>query len=322
MKAIFVTAHGSADVLQLREAPIPELGPGQIRIRLSATTVNFADIQGRRGRYPTAPDPPFIPGLEAAGVIGPGVAGFDVGQRVFCHAVGGSYAEYVLARAIEAFALPDAVSFENAACIPSVGVTAFNLLTSAGRMQPGETVLIHAAAGGVGSTAVQLARVLGAGMIIGTVGSAEKAKVARDLGTDATINYREENVLERVRALTSGLGVDVVLDAVGADTFETSLACLAPFGRLVCYGQSSGPPPPVACGPLYAENKSIIGYSTGGNRRLRPDGLRAPALSVLKLLQQDRWKPVIGARFSLENAAEAHQLIEDRESIGKIILTP
>src|SRR5439155_13681114 len=216
----------------------------------------------------------------------------------------------------EAFVCPDSVAFEDVTCIPSVGVTAFNLLSAAGRMQPGETVLIHAAAGGVGSTAVQLARVLGAGMIIGTVGSAEKAKVALDLGADATINYRSENVLERVKSLTGNSGADVVLDAVGADTFETSLACLAPFGRLVCYGQSSGPPPPVACGPLYAENKSIIGYSTGGNRRLRPYALRGPALAVLRLLEQQRWKPLIGARFSLDHAAEAHQLIEDRESIG------
>lgn len=325
MKAVYVTAHGGPDVLQVQDVAPPEPGPGQVRIRLAATTVNFADIQGRRGSYPTAPDPPFIPGLEAAGTLdalGPGATGFSVGQRVTAHAVGGSYAEYVLARAIEVFPLPDSVEWESGACVPSVGCTAYNLLTLAGRMQPGETVLIHAAAGGVGSTAVQLARVLGAGTIIGTVGSAEKAKVAGELGADATINYRDEDVVERVRALTGGAGADLVLDAVGADTFERSLACLAPFGRLVCYGQSSGPPPPIAPGPLYPDNKAIIGYSTGGHRRLRPDALRPPALAVLKLLAQGRWRPFIGARFPLAQAADAHRLVEDRESIGKVLLLP
>src|SRR5439155_191545 len=162
----------------------------------------------------------------------------------------------------EAFVCPDSVAFEDVTCIPSVGVTAFNLLSAAGRMQPGETVLIHAAAGGVGSTAVQLARVLGAGMIIGTVGSAEKAKVALDLGADATINYRSENVLERVKSLTGNSGADVVLDAVGADTFETSLACLAPFGRLVyVVGQGDVPHSP----PGITGERDVVASIEGGH---------------------------------------------------------
>jgi NADPH2:quinone reductase len=183
-------------------------------------------------------------------------------------------------------------------------------------------VLIHAAAGGVGSTAVQLARTLGAGMIIGTVGSEEKARVALELGADAAINYRQEEVPRRVRDLTGGAGADVILDGVGADTFEASLASLAPFGRLVAFGQSSGPPPPVAFGPLYGENKAILGYSTGGHRRLRPEALRAPGLAVLKLLAQGRWKPLICARFPLDQAADAQRLVEDRGSVGKVVLLP
>lgn len=324
MKAVYATAYGPPDVLQLKDAPLPEPGPGRVRIRVAATTVNFADIQSRRAPYIATRVPPFIPGLEGAGTIdalGPGVQGFEVGQRVTAH-MDAAYAEYALALAVEVFALPDALDFERAATVPSVGTVAVNLLTMAGRLQPGETVLIHAAAGGVGSTAVQLARVLGAGLIIGTVGSAEKAKLALELGADAVINYREETVAARVQALTGGVGVDVVLDGVGADTFEASIASLAPWGRLVCYGMASGPPPPVAFGSLYGDNRSIVGYSNGGHRRRRPESLRPAGLAALKLLAQGRWKPVIGARLPLAQAAEAHRMIEDRESIGKVLLIP
>lgn len=325
MNAVWVTRYGGPEVLQLQDTPAPEPGPGMVRIRVAATTVNFADIQSRRGPYVVGREPPFIPGLEAAGTIdalGPGVTGFAVGQRVAAHAEGGSYAEYTLARVVGAFPIPDALDFAQAACFPSVGTTSFNLLTQAGRLHPGETVLIHAAAGGIGTTTVQLARVLGAGLIIGTVGSEAKAKVVLELGADVAINYREENIAERVREATGGAGADVVLDSVGADTFEASLASLAPFGRLVCFGQSSGPPPAVAFGPLYGENKTIVGYSTGGHRRLRPEALRAPGQAALKLMAQGRWKPVIGGRYPLAQAALAQQVIEDRESIGKIVLIP
>ena len=324
MRAIYVTRHGPPEVLELMEAPIPEPGPGQVRIRLAATTVNFADIQARRGRSAASTSFPFIPGLEGAGTIdavGPGIQGLAGGQRVAAH-ITGSYAEYALARAIEVFPLPEAVDWEAASIFPSVGTTAYNLLTLAGLMQPGETVLIHAAAGGVGSTAVQLARVLGAGLIIGTVGSEEKARVAQKLGADATINYREEDVTQRVRDLTGGTGADVVLDGVGADTFEASIASLASFGRLVAFGQASGPPPAVSFGPIYGDNKSIVGYSTGGHRRARPEALRAPGLAVLKLLANGRWKPLVGARFPLDQAADAQRLVEERGSTGKVVLLP
>jgi NADPH:quinone reductase len=246
--------------------------------------------------------PPFTPGLEAAGTVdklGPGVQGLEVGQRVTVHADGGSYSEYVLARSVGVFPIPDTLDWETAACFPSVGTTSFNLLTQAGRLQPGETVLIHAAAGGIGSTAVQLARTLGAGLIIGTVGSEEKAKLIKELGADVAINYRKEDVPARVREVTGGALADLVLDGVGKDTFEGSIQALAPFGRLVVFGQSSGPPPPVAFGPIYGENKSIIGYSTGGHRRTRPEALRAPGLAALKLLTQGRWKPIISAHLPL-----------------------
>lgn len=325
MKAVVVTALGPAEGLRLQDAPMPEPGPGQVRVRVAATTVNFADIQARRGSYHGSRPAPFIPGLEAAGTIdalGAGVRGLEVGQRVAVHADGGSYAEFTLASTVSTFPIPDSLDWDTAACFPSVGTTSFNLLMQAARMAPGDTVLIHAAAGGIGSTAVQLARTLGAGTIIGTVGSADKAKLILSLGADAAINYRVENVPERVKEITGGAGADVVLDGVGADTFEGSLAALAPFGRLVAFGQSSGPPPAAFFGQLYGDNKSIIGYSTGGHRRSRPEALRQPGNAALKLLIQGRWKPVIGARLPLAQAATAHRMIEDRESTGKVLLVP
>ena len=324
MYAIFVTKHGPPDVLELMDAPMPEPAAGQVRIKVTATTVNFADIQARRGSYHGSAAPPFIPGLEVAGTVdklGPGVQGIDVGQRVAAHADGGSYAQYALARSVGVFPLPDSLDWETAACFPSVGTTSFNLLHLAGQLQPGETVLIHAAAGGIGSTAVQLARLLGAAKVIGTVGSAEKARLVMELGADAAINYREENVVDRVRELTNGAGVDVVLDGVGADTFESSVQSLAPFGRLVAFGQSSGAPTPVSFGQLYGDNKAIVGYSTGGRRRTRPESLRPAGLAVLKLLAAGRWKPVIGATYPLEEAGDAQRLVEDRGSVGKVLLT-
>ncbi len=325
MKAVYVTEFGSPDVLKLQDVPLPEPGPGQARIKVAATSVNFADIQSRRGGYIVTRTPPFLPGLEAAGTIdalGSGVRGWEIGQRVAIHAEGGSYAEYALARAIEMFALADDVDIEQAAVVPSVGTTAMALLTIAGRLQPGETVLVHAAAGGVGSTAVQFARTLGAGLVIGTVGSAEKAKIALELGADAVINYRTEDVAARVKEITGGAGVDVVLDGVGKDTAETSVAVLAPYGRLVVFGMASGAPAPIAFGPLYGDNKTVVGYSTGGHRRSRPDVLRPPGIAAFKLLAAGRWKPLIGARYSLAQAAIAHRMIEDRESVGKVLLIP
>ena len=324
MQAVFVTAYGPPDVLKISDAPLPEPGPGQVRLKVAVTTVNFADIQSRRSQYIVSRVPPFIPGLEAAGTIdalGAGVTGLAVGQRVTAH-TDHSYADYALARAIETFPVPDSVDWEGAANVPSVGSTALNLLTLSGRLQPGETVLVQAAAGGVGSTAVQLARTLGAGLVIGTAGSAEKLDLVRSLGADATINYRDEDVAARVLELTNGVGADVILDGVGKDSFESSVAALAPFGRLVAYGQASGPPPPVSFGTIYGENKSIIGYSNGGFRRRRPEMLRPVGLAVLKLLAQGRWKPVIGARFPLAQASEAHRLVESRGSTGKVLLLP
>ncbi len=323
MQAIFVTDFGGPEVLKYMEAAMPSPGPGEVLIKVAASSVNFADIDRRRNAARAGMKPPFIPGLEAAGnieALGAGVTGLEIGQRVTAHTDGGSYTEYAIARAIGVFPIADEVDWDTAACVPSVGTTSFNLLTYAARIQPGDTLLVHAAAGGIGTTVVQMARVLGASKIIGTVGSAEKAELIRSLGADEAINYREEDVVARVKAMTGGKGVNIALDSVGKDTFLGSIASLANHGRLVCYGQASGPPPAVEFSSIYGENKTIVGYSTGGFRRTRPEALRAPGLAALELLNAGRWRPVIGAHYALEDAAEAQHHVESRASTGKVIL--
>jgi NADPH:quinone reductase len=323
MQAVYVTDFGGPEVLKLMEAPMPAPGPGEVLIKVVASTVNFADIDRRRNPSRAQAKPPYIPGLEAAGTIeamGPGIRDLEIGQRVTAHTDGGSYTEYAIARPLGVYPIPDEMEWNVAACVPSVGTTSFNLLTHAGRLQPGESILVHAAAGGVGSTVVQMARVLGAARIIGTAGSQEKCDLVRELGADEAINYREEDVPERVRGLTNGRGVNLVLDSVGKDTFASSLGSLALHGRLVVYGQASGPPPPVEFGSIYGENKTIVGYSTGGFRRSRPEALRAPGLAALELLKTGRWRPIIGASYQLDEAEEAQRHVESRASVGKVLL--
>ncbi len=325
MRAVVVTAFGGPEVLQYQEVPDPRPGLGQVLIRVAATGVNFADIQARRGRYHGEATPPFIPGLDAAGTIvavGEGVHGLRVGQRVAAFPLGGSYAEFVLADPALVYPLPDGVDFDTAAAFPTIGITAYNLLRTAGQLAEGETVLIHAAAGGVGTTAVQVARLLGAGRVLGTVGDDAKAELVRGLGADVVINYRREDFAARVRELTDGRGADVILDSVAGPVFRASLTCLAPFGRLVVFGQASGEPGQVPSADLYPLNRAVIGYSTGGYRRLRPAALRPAAEVVLDWLATRRLHLIISRRFALAEAAEAHRLVESRASTGKVLLLP
>jgi NADPH:quinone reductase len=325
MKAVVVNRLGPPEVLEYQDVPEPQAAPGQVLIRVAATGVNFADIMARRGRYHGGAAPPFVPGLDVAGTItsvGTGVTGLAVGQRVAAFPAGGSYAEQVAADPVLVYALPDAVDFETAAAFPTVGVTAYNLLSLVGRLAGGETVLVHAAGGGVGTTAIQMARRLGAGRVIGTVGDDAKIGLVRDLGADEVINYQREDFAARVRDLTGGSGADVVLDSVAGPTFEASLTCLAPFGRLVVFGQASGEPGVARSADLYGMNRAVLGYSTGGYRRLRPAALRPAAEAVLRLLADGEVRFVVGGRYPLAEAAEAHRSVESRKSTGKILLLP
>jgi NADPH2:quinone reductase len=323
MHAVEVRAYGDPSVLEWRERPEPVPGPGEVAVRVAQTGVNFADTQARRGAYRGGQKPPFVPGLDCVGTIvarGDGVENLRPGQRVAAFPPDGSYAEIVVVPATTTYALDPAISDDDAASLLML-VTAYNVLSFAGRLAPGESVLVHAAAGGVGSTALQIARALGAGTIFATVGSEEKRAVAQAAGADVVIDYRREDFARRVLDATNGRGVDVILDSVAGEVFTAGLTALAPFGRLVAFGMASGTPGTVRTNELHPTNRAVVGYSSGSYRKLRPGALRPAAEAALRLVAEGKVHVVVGARFPLREAAEAHRLVESRSSHGKVLLT-
>ncbi|HEY4440042.1 MAG TPA: zinc-binding dehydrogenase [Candidatus Elarobacter sp.] len=324
MHGIVVNNHGDPSVLEWRELPDPVPGPGELAIRVTATGVNFADIMRRRGGYRGGP-PPFTPGLDCVGVVaalGEGVTGFTVGQRVAAFPDGGSYAEVVLARAVLTYPVPDGVSDDAAASL-TVLVTAYNVVATVGRLQRGETIVVTAAAGGVGSTAIQVARHFGAGKIIAVAGGAEKVAHAREHGADAAIDYRSAHDLAAaVRAANGGAAIDVVVDSVAGDTFASLLTTLATFGRYVIYGIASGAPGTVTTDVLHMGNRAVLGYSSGGYRVERPEALRPWVEAAFDLVARGAVTVAVGERLPLRDAAKAQQLVESRASTGKVLLIP
>ena len=324
MKAMVVVKRNGRGELVLEDVPDPVVGEGQVAIRMEGTAVSFGDIEMRQGDYHTPRKPPVIPGHDVVGTLvalGPGTTGFRVGERVTAISLTGSYAEIVVAPAAVTWSLPDEIDIISAAAFPTNGVTSYNLLTMAGRLAAGESVLIHAAAGGVGTTTCQLAKLLGAGTIIGTVGDESKADLACSLGCDHVILYRAEDLPSRVMSITGGKGADLILDSIGGSATEQSLACLAPWGRIVAFGRSSGIAGQIPTDLLHAGNKSAIGYSTGGYRYARPEALRPAGDAVLGYLRSKQLKMVVSAQFPLSEANAALDLLASRRSTGRVVLT-
>lgn len=324
MKAVVVTNYGTPEVMQYIDVDPPVPQPDQVLIRTVATSVNFADIKARYGNKNGGNRPPFIPGLDVAGVIeavGDKVRTLKVGQRVIAFPQNGSYAEYVVANESLTFVIPDSLDFEVASACPIVSFTAYKLLADVGRLVQGETVLIHAAAGGVGTTASQLAKVLGASRVIGTVGNESKIQTASDAGCDHVICYETKDFSAEVNDLTEGRGVDVILDSIAGDVSEKSLKCLAKYGRLVHFGNSSGEIGHFQTDELHSSCRSVLGFSLGTTRKERPYLLHDTADHVFRYLSERRLNIKIGHRYKLENAVEAHRLVEGRNSVGKVLLT-
>ncbi|MBB5179684.1 NADPH2:quinone reductase [Planomicrobium koreense] len=328
MKAIVVHEVGGPSVLKLEDAPMPEIAPAQVLIKVEAISVNFADIKARQGQYHgVEAGASFTPGLDCAGVItevGSKVTRFRKGDRVMAFPKEGSYAEYVKTDEALTFAVPDELPIETAAASLTVGITAYNVIRKMARLERGETILIHAAAGGIGSTAIQLARIFGAGKIIGTAGSSEKTAMAKEFGADHAINYRTQDFGAIVNELTDGKGADVILDTVGGENFEKSMNCLAPFGRIVSFGHANegSLPGRVKTTELHSSCRSVIGYSTGTYRKQRPEFLHEAAQEITRLMLEGDLNIVISKRYPLAAAAKAHALIESRKSIGKVLLIP
>jgi NADPH:quinone reductase len=324
MRAVVVDGFGGPEVLRLGEAPRPRPGPGQVLIRVAATSVNRADLQQRAGNYPPPPGESEILGLEVAGVIeelGADVADWRLGDRVMTLVGGGGYAEHALAPASTLMPVPDGMDFVQAAAISEVWLTAYlNLFREAG-LRAGETLLVHGGASGVGTAAIQLAKVLGPSRVIVTVGSADKAAACRALGADHAIPYKTDDFARRVLEITEKRGADVILDHIGGAYLEPNLACLALYGRLVIIGLLGGARAELNIGRLMVKRQRIIGSVL----RARPVEEKAEITKafreqVLERFARGELKPVIHEVLPLEQARRAHELMAASANIGKLVL--
>jgi NADPH2:quinone reductase len=317
-----VSATGGPDALQLEDIPIPEPGPGQIRIKVEAAGVNFVEIYQRKGQY-TLPLP-FTPGGEAAGrvdAVASDVSSIEVGARVAAMDARGAYAQYTLIQADQAVPLPEGVNAEVAAAVMTQGITAHFLAHSVFKLEAGQTALIHAAAGGVGQLLVQIAKKRGA-RVIGTVGSVEKAQIARDLGADEVILYNETDFEAETKRLTNGVGVDVVYDSVGRTTFEKGLNVLKPRGLMALFGQSSGPVAPLDPQILNAKGSLFLTRPTLRHYIATREELLWRAQDILDWIAAGELRVRVDKTFPLAEASAAHQYLEDRKTQGKVLLLP
>ena len=321
MKAIRVHNWGGPEVLQLEEVPTPAAGPGQVVVRIEAAGINFIDIYQRSGQYKTPL--PFTPGQEAAGTVttvGPGVIQPRVGSRVAFSGVLGAYAQYAVILADRVVELPDGVSLEQGAAAMLQGMTAHYLAMTTYPLKPGDTCLVHAAAGGVGLLLCQIAKARGA-RVIGTVSTREKAALARDAGADAVILYTEEDFETEVKRLV-GAGLQVVYDSVGKTTFDKGLNCLAPRGMMVLFGQSSGPVGSFDPQILNQKGSLFLTRPTIANYIATRAELVARAGDVLEWIKDGRLKVRVAHTFPLAEAAEAHRQLAGRKTTGKVLLIP
>lgn len=321
-QAIRFHQTGGPEVLKWESVDVGDPGPGQVRLHHRAVGLNFIDVYHRTGLYPA--QLPAIPGLEAAGVVeavGPGVSDFKVGDRV-AYASGplGAYSEARLMPADRLVALPGVISDGQAAAMMLQGLTAQYLLRRTYRVRRGDTILVHAAAGGVGLILCQWAKHLGA-TVIGTVSSEQKAAMARAHGCDHTILYTQEDFQTRVMDLTNGQKVQVVYDSVGRDTFDRSIDCLAPLGMMVLFGQSSGTVPPVDLNMLSAKGSLFITRPTLATYTARRTDLLAGAAELFEVVEQGIVKISINQRYPLREAVRAHRDLEARRTTGSTIFT-
>jgi NADPH2:quinone reductase len=322
MQAVRVHETGGPEQLRFEDAPLPEPGQGQVRVKVTACGLNYIDTYHRTGLYPLPL--PFTPGLEFAGTIdalGPGVSGWQFGDRVATASGIGGYAQFALAPADKLVRVPEGVTFDQAAALMLQGMTAHYLAHSTFPLKAGDTCLIHAAAGGVGLLLVQIAKRAGA-RVFGTVSTAEKAALAEAAGADVVIRYTEENFVERVHELTNLRGVDVVYDSVGASTWEGSLDCLRPRGMMVTFGNASGPVQPISPLLLSAKGSIFLTRPTLAHYIATPEDLDWRAGDLFNWVAAGELDVRIDRRFPLAEAADAHRALEGRQTAGKVLLIP
>ncbi len=315
MRAVRVTRFGGPEVLEVvDDAPEPTVGDGMALLDIARAGINFADTHQAEDTYLAPTTLPFIPGVEAAGRIGE--------RRVVSLLPGGGYAERAAAPLATTFDVPDGVDDGTACALVLQGTTAWHVLRTSARIQPGETVVVMAAAGGVGTLAVQLARTFGAGRVVAVASSAEKRALASELGADATVDSGEEDLTGAIRDACGGRS-DVVLEMTGGPTTAACLATLAPFGRLVMYGMASREPtPPVDLGKLTVRSQGVIGFWLVHAMRDPARLLAGPMAELLDLVARGELRAVIGDTYALGDARRAHEDLRARRTVGKLLLDP
>lgn len=338
MRQIWIPKTGEPEVLELRESFDPKPNPGEVRIRVHASGINFADILARMGLYPDSPELPAVVGYEVAGVIdgvGEGVEGFRDGDRVLAFTRFGGYSDVVCQAPDFVVPIPENLDFAGAASIPVNWITAWIMLVRLGNVRAGDRVLVHACAGGVGTAAVQICRHFGA-EVIGTASSSKHERL-RSMGVAHCIDYRSQDFEVEVERLTDGRGVDIALDAVGGESFKKSYRSLASLGRLFVFGVSSFAPgtrrnliaaltgmlkmPSFKPIPLMNHNRGVFGVNVG-HLWDRGDELRAMLSEVIALFADGTFEPIVDCSFSFDEAAAAHRYIQDRKNFGKVVLKP
>lgn len=324
MKLIKFEQYGGPEVLQLVEEEKPQPKENEVIVEVKAAGVNYADTARREGQYVVPTQLPYVPGSEVAGVIvgiGAGVKRFKEGMRVVALIESHGYAEYVAVDERVLTPVPDGVDFEQAVALPLQGLSAYHVLKTMGRLEAGETVLIHAAAGGVGAIAVQLAKIFGAGKIIATASTDDKLAHAKRLGATHLVNYMEEGWVEKIKEITGGKGVDVALEMVGGEVFNQTVKCLAPFGRLVIFGAASGEQATFHPGQLMRRNQSVIGFFLPQIMR-KPELFQSSFKELFGYMDSGQLQLTIGGTYPLAEAADVHRLLQSRKTIGKLVLKP
>ncbi|MGH8963456.1 MAG: NAD(P)H-quinone oxidoreductase [Jatrophihabitantaceae bacterium] len=325
MRAVVITEPGGPEVLQVQDVPDPVAATGEVLIDVAATALNRADLLQRQGNYPPPHGAPPYPGMECSGTIaalGKGVSGWQVGDQVCALLAGGSYAEQVTAPAGQLMTVPAGVSLVDAAALPEVTCTVWSMVfgTTAGRLQPGERILIHGGSSGIGTMAIQLAHYRGATVLV-TAGTPRKADFCRDLGADVAINYREEVFDERVLAETAGRGVDVVLDNMGAMYLPRNVRSLAVGGRLIVLGLQGGRTGELDLGAILAKRATIHAAGLRGRPLEQKAAIVAETQhAVWPLIESGAVRPIVDRVLTLDDVTEAHRLVESSEHIGKVLL--
>lgn len=322
MKAWRVNDWCEPDGMEFSEIDVPEPGAGEIRIRNKAAALNFYDILMIQGKYQVKPPRPFTPGSEVAGVVdavGEGVESFKPGDRVQGMAKGGTFCEYSIAPADKSFRIPDEMGFEEAAAMIVIYQTSYFALTNRTTVRPGEWLLVHAAAGGVGLSAMQIGKSLGA-RVIATAGSDDKLKFCLSQGAEQAINYNDESWVEQVKKITGGRGADIIYDPVGGQIFELSTKCIAPEGRLLVIGFAGGTIPSITANRILLKNMSVVGVYWGGYLEIHPEYMHQAQDALFKMYREGKIAPYVSESYSLHNAPDALKALAGRKTFAKVVL--